>query len=89
MKAAEGAGLVENHSNHSNNTSGNFCLDWSKDELETLKIVNIYISGAGVLASVLAIIFILVSKGYKKFVHRLTLYLIVAVQFDGVGRYFR
>ena len=37
-----------------------------------------------VLASVLAIIFILVSKGYKKFVHRLTLYLIVAVQFDGV-----
>ena len=37
-----------------------------------------------VLASILAIVFILVSKGYKKFVHCLTLYLIVAVQFDGV-----
>ena len=41
-------------------------------------------SAAGVLASAVAIIFILVSKGYKKFVHRLTLYLIVAVQFNGV-----
>ena len=36
------------------------------------------------LNNVVAIIFILVSKGYKKFVHRLTLYLIVAVQFHGV-----
>ena len=84
MKAAEGAGLVEKHSNHSNNMSGNFCLEWSEDELETLKIVNICFSAAGVLASTVAIVFILVSKGHKKFVHRLTLYLIVAIQFDGV-----
>ena len=84
-KEAEGAGLVENDRfNHSNNTGGNFCLQWSEGELEALEIVNICISAAGVLASAVAIIFILVSKGYKKFVHRLTLYLIVAVQFDGV-----
>ena len=52
---------------------------------ENCQYLHIYsISAAGVLASVLAIIFILVSKGYKKFVHRLTLYQIVAVQFDGV-----
>ena len=85
MKAADGAGLAENvQFNHSSNTSGNFCLEWSEDELVALEIVNICISAAGVLASAVAIIFILVSKGYKKFVHRLTLYLIVAVQFDGV-----
>ena len=36
-----------------------------------MEIVNICISAAGVLASTAAIIFIL--KGYKKFVHRLTL----------------
>ena len=84
-KEAEGTGLVENDRfNHSNNTGGNFCLQWSEGELEALEIVNICISAAGVLACAVAITFILVSKGYKKFVHRLTLYLIVAVQFDGV-----
>ena len=85
-KAADGAGLAEKF-NHSTKTSGNFCFEWSEDELEALEIVNICMSAAGVLASAVAIIFILVSKGYKKdkkFVHRLTLYLIVAVQFVGV-----
>ena len=76
---SEGTSLIR-----SNNSSGNFCLEWSEEELEALEIVNICISAVGVLASAVAIIFILVSKGYKKFVHRLTLYLIVAVQFDGV-----
>ena len=85
MKGAEGAGLVENDQfDLSNNLSGKFCLQWSKEELESLEIVNVCFSAAGILASVVAIIFILVSKGYKKFVHRLTLYLIVAVQFHGV-----
>ena len=85
MKEAEGTGLVENDQfDLSNNLSGNFCLQWSKEELESLEIVNICMSAAGVLASAVAIIFILVSKGYKKFVHRLTLYLMVAVQFHGV-----
>ena len=85
MKEAEGTGLVENDQfDLSNNLSGNFCLQWSKEELESLEIVNICFSAAGVLASVVATIFILVSKGHKKFVHRLTLYLMVAVQFHGV-----
>ena len=85
MKAADGASMAEKvQFNHSTNTSGNFCLEWSEDELVALEIVNISMSTAGVLASAVAIIFILVSKGYKKFVHRLTLYLILAVQFDGV-----
>ena len=66
----------------SNNTNGNFCLKWSAEELESWQITTICISSAGVLACILAIICILVSKGYKKFVHRLTLYLIVAVQFN-------
>ena len=81
-----GSSLIENHDEviHSNNSSGNFCLEWSEEELEALEIVNICFSAADVLASAVAIIFILVSKGYKKFVHRLTLYLIVTVQFDGV-----
>ena len=85
MKAEDGASLAEKvQFNHSTKTSGNFCLEWSEDELEALEIVNISMSTAGVLASAVAIIFILVSKGYKKFVNRLTLYLIVAVQFFGV-----
>ena len=85
MKTADGASMAEKvQFNYTTNTSGNFCLEWSEDELETLEIVNISVSAAGVLASAVAIIFILFSKGYKKFVHRLTLYLIVAVQFDGV-----
>ena len=58
--------------------------EWSEEELEALEIVNICFSAADVLASAVAIIFILVFKGYKKFVHRLILYLIVAVQFHGV-----
>ena len=74
---SEGIGLVEN-----NHSSVNFCLEWSEKELEAL--TEYLLSAAGVLASVVAIIFILVSKGYKKFVYRLTLYLMVAVQFHGV-----
>ena len=68
----------------SNNTNGNFCLEWSAEELESWKITTICISSAGVLACILAIICILVSKGYKKFVHRLTLYLVIVVKFIGV-----
>ena len=77
---SEGTGLVENDEFiHSNKSSGNFCLERS-EELEALQIVNICFSAAGVLASAVAIIFILVSM----IVNRLTLYLIVAVQFGGV-----
>ena len=68
----------------SNNTNGNFCLEWSAEELESWRITTICISSAGVLACILAIICILVSKGYKKFVHRLTLYLVIVVKFIGV-----
>ena len=67
-----------------NNTNGNFCLKWSAEELESWQITTLCISSAGVLACILAIICILVSKGYKKFVHRLTLYLIIVVKFIGV-----
>ena len=64
-----------------NNTNGNFCLKWSAEELESWQISTLCISSAGVLACILAIICILVSKGYKKFVHCLTLYLIIVVKF--------
>ena len=64
-----------------NNTYGNFCLKWSAEEFELWKMITVCISSVGLLACVLAIICILVSKGCKKFVHRLTLYLIIAVLF--------
>ena len=68
----------------SNNTNGNFCLKWSAEEFEFWQMITICISSAGLLACVSAIICILVSKGYKKFVHRLTLYLIIAVLFHAI-----
>ena len=64
---------------------GTSALSGAKTNWKPWKLsISACFSAADVLASAVAIIFILVSKGYKKFVHRLTLYLIVAVQFFGV-----
>ena len=62
------------------NFSGNIsnCLKILVEEQNTYKVSIISVSSSASVACVLAIIFIMVFKGYKKFVHRLTLYLIIA-----------
>lgn len=59
-----------------NGTNSSDCL--SAEEQKTLSIAVASVSFAASLACILAIIFTLASKGYKKFVHCLTLYLTVA-----------
>ena len=63
--------------NGSNITNDSNCLKILADELDTWKVTVISVCSSSSVACVLAIIFILASKGYKKFVHRLTLYLMV------------
>ena len=62
------------------NFSGNIsnCLKILVEEQNTYKVSIISVASSASVACVLAIIFIMVFKGYKKFVHRLTLYLIIA-----------
>lgn len=65
-----------------NGTDSSDCL--SAEEQKTLSIAVARVSFAASLACILAIIFTLASKGYKKFVHCLTLYLTVASLIEAV-----
>ena len=65
-----------------NNTNSSDCL--SAEEQRTLSIAIACASSAASLACILAIVFTLASKGHKKFVHRLTLYLTVATLIEAV-----
>ena len=67
---------VENF-NGSNSTNDTDCLKILVDELDTWKVTTISVCSSSSVVCILAVIFILASKGYKQFVHRLTLYLIV------------
>ena len=62
-----------------NTTNSSYCPDLSAEVVKSMKITLICVSSTASVASILAIIFILVSKRFKKFVHRLTLYLMVAI----------
>ena len=64
--------------NGSNITNDTDCFKILAEELDTWKITVISVCSSSSVACVLAIIFIIASKVYKMFVHRLTLYLIVA-----------
>ena len=63
--------------NGSNITHDSNCLKILAEELDTWKATNISVCSSSSFVCVLVIIFILAAKGYKKFVHRLTLYLMV------------
>jgi len=65
-----------------NGTNSSDCL--SAEEQKTLSMAVASVSFAASLACILAIIFTLASKGYKEFVHRLTLYLTVASLIEAV-----
>jgi len=65
--------------NYSNITNGSYCLGISSEQVKTLNLTLICVCSTAGISCVLAIIFILVSKRYKKFVYRLTLYLMVAI----------
>ena len=54
------------------------CLKILAEEQNAYKVAIISVSSSASVACVLAITFIVAFKGYKKFVHRLTLYLIIA-----------
>ena len=69
--------LVSDLSMSSNITNDNNCLKIFAEELDTWKVTIISVCSSSSVACVLAIIFILAAKKYKKFVYRLTLYLIV------------
>ena len=64
--------------NGSNITNDTDCLKILAEEFDTWKATIISVCSSSSVVCVLAVIFILASKGYKHFVHRLTLYLIVA-----------
>ena len=63
--------------NGSNSTNDTDCLKILVDELDTWKVTTISVCSSSSVVCILAVIFILASKGYKQFVHCLTLYLIV------------
>ena len=60
-----------------NSTNGTDCLKILAEELDTCKVATISVCSTASVACILAVIFILASKVYKKFVYRLTLYLII------------
>ena len=65
--------------NYSNITNASYCLGIRSEQVKTLNLTLICVCSTAGISCVLAIIFILVSKRYKKFVYRLTLYLMVAI----------
>jgi len=65
--------------NHFNSTNNSYCTDLSTEDMYVLKVTYYCVSSTAAVACILAIILILVSKRYKKFVYRLTLYLMVAI----------
>ena len=62
--------------NGSNSTNDTDCLKMLAEEFDTWKVIDISVCSSSSVICILAIIFILAAKGYKQFVHRLTLYLI-------------
>jgi len=64
--------------------SSNNCLKFSRDKQESWNLGVFITSSAASVACILAIIFILAFKGHKRFVHRLTLYLMVAALQEAV-----
>ena len=66
------------------NSSNVTCLEFSAEEQKTLNTTVISVSSVASLACILAIAFILVSRGYRKFVHRLILYLMVAALLEAL-----
>ena len=70
--------LANDLSMSSSITNDSNCLKILGDEFDTWKVTIISVCSCSSVACVLAVIFILASKVYKKFVYRLTLYLIVA-----------
>lgn len=69
MEEANNTRFYLNVTNSSNVT----CLEFSAEEQKTLNTTVISVSSVASLACILAITFILVSRGYRKFVHRLIL----------------
>ena len=63
--------------NSSNSTNDTDCLKILAEELDTCKVATISVCSTASVACILAVIFILASKVYKKFVYRLTLYMII------------
>ena len=67
-----------------NNTNSSSCLEFTAEQQKTLITTVISVSSVASLACIVAITFILVSKGYKKFVQRVILYLMVAALLEAV-----
>ena len=64
--------------------SGSNCLKFSPERQQSWNLGVFITSSAASVACILAIIFILAFKGHKRFVHRLTLYLMVAALLEAV-----
>ena len=71
--------------NFSNMTNSSNCNKFSAEEQRTLNIIVFSVSSTASLACIMAILFILLSKGHKKFVQRLVLYLMVAALVEAVA----
>jgi len=64
--------------------SGSDCLKFSPEKQKSWHLGVFITSSAASVACILAIIPVLAFKGHKRFVHRLTLYLVVAAQLEAV-----
>jgi len=64
--------------------SGSDCLKFSPEKQKSWHLGVFITSSAASVACILAIISILAFKGHKRFVHRLTLYLVVAALLEAV-----
>lgn len=53
------------------------CFKSSKAVAETIFIIKVTLNCIGILASILVVCLILISKNYKRFVYRLVLYLMI------------
>ena len=60
------------------NSSSNSCLQFSPDDLRQLLIVRTSLASVVCLLCCVAVLMIFATKAYRKFVHRLTLYLIIS-----------
>ena len=80
----ESDSLASDLSMSSNSTNDSNCLRILAEEFDTWRVAIISVCSSSSLACVLAIVFILASKVYKKFVYRLTLYLIIVALLEPV-----
>jgi len=65
--------------------SGNNCLEFDPEKQKSWNLGVFITSPVASVACIVAIIFILAFKGHKRFVHRLTLYLMVAALLEAVA----